>query len=79
MTKGEKEIIDFILTQTGVDLNKYRDSATRRFDTKTRFNVDWGMMSEPDKRKVRNLYHKYPHKFTMELCGVWLMTFTKGE
>lgn len=61
--------------QSGVDLNKYRDSTTRGFDKRNQIFVDASKMSKTERRSLGLLEtHKgYKTNISTELSGTWLL------
>lgn len=69
---------EFVKTQTGVDLEKYRDSTTRRFDKRGVIIVDWKRMPETARQKIMVLStRQYTNNIEIEEFGTWGMQIRK--
>jgi hypothetical protein len=63
----------FIQEQVGVDIDKYRDETTRRFDMQGGINVDWKRMPEDAKNKIQRLAAmQYDTNISLEDNGAWM-------
>ena len=73
--KTAKDIVPWVKHQSGVDLDKYRDSVTRGFDKRNQIFVDASKMSKTERRSLGMLEtHKgYKTNITTELSGTWLL------
>lgn len=73
--KTAKDIVPWVKHQSGVDLDKYRDSVTRGFDKRNQIFVDASKMSKTERSSLGLLEtHKgYKTNITTELSGTWLL------
>lgn len=73
--KTAKDIVPWVKHQSGVDLDKYRDSVTRGLDKRNQIFVDASKMSKTERRSLGLLEtHKgYKTNITTELSGTWLL------
>nr|DAV42949.1 MAG TPA: hypothetical protein [Bacteriophage sp.] len=73
--KTAKDIVPWVKHQSGVDLDKYRDSVTKGFDKKNQIFVDASKMSKTERRNLALLEtHKgYKTNISTELSGTWLL------
>lgn len=73
--KTAKDIVPWVKYQTGVDLDKYRDSSTKGFDKRNQIFVDASKMSKTERRNLALLEtHKgYKTNISSELSGTWLL------
>lgn len=73
--KTAKDIVPWVKHQSGVDLDKYRDSVTRGFDKRNQIFVDASKMSKTERHSLGLLEtHKgYKTNITTELSGTWLL------
>ena len=62
---------DFIKEQTGLDINKYRDEATRRFDKRNSILVDYKRMSKTDQQKFGEALRQKYSPYKTEVFGAW--------
>lgn len=69
--KTQKSIADFIKTQTKVDINKYRDDFTSRFEVKDGALIYWKDVPRTEKQSILNLGNRYGGKLTFEDVGSW--------
>ena len=71
--KSAKDIPNFIKNQTGIDINKYRDDTTRRFDARFYINVDWASMPASARRSLELLSRaNYSTTIQLEDQGAWM-------
>ena len=68
---AQKNITDFIKKQTNVDVNKYRDDFTSRFEVKDGVLLYWKDMPKTEKQTIQNLGNRYGNKLTFEDVGAW--------
>ena len=73
--KTAKDIVPWVKYQTGVDLDKYRNSVTKGFDKRNQIFVDSSKMSKTERRNLALLEtHKgYKTNISSELSGTWLL------
>ena len=73
--KTAKDIVPWVKHQSGVDLDKYRDSVTRGFDKHNQIFVDASKMSKTERRSLGLLetHKEYKTNITTELSGTWLL------
>lgn len=66
-------ISDFIKTQVNVDINKYRDEKTKRFDTRRYITVDWKRMPQTERQQLSHLtIASYSKTIDIEKQGTWM-------
>ena len=71
--KSAKDIPNFIKNQTGIDINKYRDDTTRRFDARFYISVDWASMPASERRSLELLSRaNYSTNIQLEDQGAWM-------
>lgn len=71
--KSAKDIPNFIKNQTGIDINKYRDDTTRRFDKRSYINIDWSSMPASARRSLELLSRaNYSTNIQLEDRGAWM-------
>lgn len=71
--KSAKDIPNFIKNQTGIDINKYRDDTTRRFDKRSYINIDWSSMPASARRSLELLSRaNYSTNIQLEDQGAWM-------
>ena len=68
---AQKNITDFIKKQTNVDVNKYRDDFTSRFEVKDGVLLYWKDMPKTEKQTIQNLGNRYGNKLAFEDVGAW--------
>lgn len=78
--KIQKSIAYFIKKQTKVDINKYRDDFTSRFEAKDGALIYWKDVPKVEKQSILNLSTKYGGKLLFEDVGSWgkLIRLKKG-
>lgn len=69
--KTQKGIADFIRKQTKVDINKYRDDFTSRFEVKDGALLYWKDVPKTEKQAIQDLGNRYGGKLTFESVGSW--------
>ena len=73
--KTAKDIVPWVKHQSGVDLDKYRNSLTKGFDKRNQIFVDASKMTKTERRNLALLEtHKdYKTNILTELSGTWLL------
>lgn len=72
-TARQAGIVNYISEQTGVDLNKYRDDTTRKYDKRDGINIDWNNVSKGDRQKILDLANRYGGgRYSVEDNGAWM-------
>ena len=72
-TAKQAGIVNYIYEQTGVNLNKYRDDTTRKYDKRDGINIDWNSIPKVDRQKILELSNRYGGgKYSMEDNGSWM-------
>ena len=66
MTAGE-----WIKNQVNVDIEKYRDSATKQFDMRGFITVNWKNMPRTERAYIEQLAQKYPNRIQLFDAGAW--------
>ena len=62
---------DWIKNQVNVDIEKYRDSATKQFDRRGYITVDWKSMPRTERAYIEQLAQKYPNRIQLFSAGAW--------
>lgn len=62
---------DWIKNQVNVDIEKYRDSATKQFDKRGLITVDWKRMPRAERAYIEQLATKYPNRIQLFDAGAW--------
>lgn len=68
----ERNPVDFVQHQLGLDLNKYRDSTTKRFDGRGFVTIDAKSVSKSDWRKIEMLAADYGGSMEIVRSGTWM-------
>ena len=66
-----KKIIEYVLTQVGVDLDKYRTDFTRGFERQGEIIVEYREIPRTDWRNVELLLSMKNSHIRIEDVGVW--------
>ena len=61
----------WIKNQVNVDIEKYRDSATKQFDRRGYITVDWKNMPRTERAYIEQLAQKYPNRIQLFDAGSW--------
>lgn len=67
----QKNIVEFIKTQTNVDVNKYRDDFTAKFEVKDGVLLYWKDVPKTEKQTIQDLRRRYNGKLNLEDVGAW--------
>ncbi len=67
----QKNITNFIRSQTNIDISKYRDDFTSRFEVKDGVLLYWKDVPKTEKQTIQNLGTRYGNKLTFEDVGAW--------
>ena len=62
---------DWIKNQVNVDIEKYRDNATKQFDKRGFITVDWKRMPRAERAYIEQLATKYPNRIQLFDAGAW--------
>ena len=62
---------DWIKNQVNVDIEKYRDNATKQFDKRGLITVDWKRMPRAERAYIEQLATKYPNRIQLFDAGAW--------
>lgn len=62
---------DWIKNQVNVDIEKYRNSATKQFDKRGFITIDWKNMSRTERAYIEQLAQKYPNRIQLFDAGAW--------
>lgn len=73
--KTAKDIVPWVKHQSGVDLDKYRNSVTKGFDKRNQIFVDASKMTKTERRNLALLETRkgYKTNISTELSGTWLL------
>lgn len=72
-TARQSDLIGYINKQVGVDLNKYRDDTTRKFDRRDGISIDWDSVPKNDRQKILDLANRYGgDRYSVEDNGAWM-------
>lgn len=72
-TARQAGIVSYISEQTGVNLNKYRDDTTRKYDKRDGINIDWNNVPNGDRQKILDLANRYGGgRYSVEDNGAWM-------
>lgn len=72
-TARQAGIVSYISEQTGVNLNKYRDDTTRKYDKRGGINIDWNNVPKGDRQKILDLANRYGGgRYSVEDNGAWM-------
>lgn len=66
MTAGE-----WIKNQVNVDIEKYRDSATKQFDKRGYITIDWNKMPRTERAYIEDIARRYPNRIQLFDMGAW--------
>ena len=75
--KSVKQAPDFIREQTGLDIEKFRNAASKQFEKRGQITIDISNMSQKERTKLTNALRQKYSPFTGEQSGTWLFTITK--
>lgn len=62
---------DWIKNQVNVDIEKYRDSATKQFDKRGFITINWKRMPRTERAYIEQLAQKYPNRIQLFDAGAW--------
>lgn len=62
---------DWIKKQVNVDIEKYRDSATKQFDKRGFITINWKNMPRTERAYIEQLAQKYPNRIQLFDAGAW--------
>lgn len=62
---------DWIKNQVNVDIEKYRDSATKQFDKRGFITINWKNMPRTERAYIEQLAQKYPNRIQLYDAGAW--------
>lgn len=62
---------DWIKNQVNVDIEKYRDSATKQFDKRGFITINWKSMPRTERAYIEQLAQKYPNRIQLFDAGAW--------
>ena len=74
-----QDISDYLSTQVKLDIDKYRDSTTKGFDTENYINIDYKAMPKTEQQKLNQALNKPYSPFTSEMSGTWMLTIQKKK
>lgn len=61
----------WIKKQVNVDIEKYRDSATKQFDKRGFITIDWKSMPRTERAYIEQLAQKYTNRIQLFDAGSW--------
>lgn len=70
-SKGRNPV-DFVQHQLGIDLNKYRDDTTKRFDGRGFVTIDAKSVPKSDWRKIEMLAADHGGSMEIARSGTWM-------
>lgn len=62
---------DWIKNQVNVDIEKYRDNATKQFDKRGFITINWKNMPRTERAYIEQLAQKYPNRIQLFDAGAW--------
>lgn len=65
-------VVDFVREQIGINLEKYRDETTRRFDKRGMITVDYQSMPKNEQRSLELLAVQYGGSLEISRSGTWM-------
>lgn len=77
--KTVKQAPEFIKEQVGLDISKYRNSASQQFEKRGQITIDISGMKQSDKTKLSNALRQKYSPYTGEQSGTWLFTIKKKK
>lgn len=75
--KTIKQAPDFIKEQVGLDITKFRNSASQQFEKRGQITIDITDMSQADRTRLSNALRQKYSPYTGEQSGTWLFTIKK--
>ena len=71
-SKNKRETAgEWIKNQTNVDIEKYRDDETRKFDRRGYITIDWKSMPQTERAYLEDIARRYPNRLQMFDMGSW--------
>ena len=58
-------ICEFFKANLGLDLNKYRDNDTRRYDIDSLLFINWSLIPEDKKLSIEKFANKHKNRFVI--------------
>lgn len=77
--KSVKQAPDYIREQTGLNITKFRNSASQQFERRGEITIDISDMSQGDRTKLANALRQKYSPYTGEQSGTWLFTIKKKK
>ncbi len=77
--KAAQKTRDWIKNQIDVDIDKYRNDTTRRFDNTKLTNVDWSSMPKTERRRIEELASRYGGSLKLHNNGAWMKAIQRIE
>lgn len=74
--KSVKQASDYIKEQVGIDISKYRNAASQRFEKRGQITIDISKMKKTEKNKLQTALNQKYSPFTGEQSGTWLFTIS---
>lgn len=65
------KIIEYVNKQIGIDLEKYRNNFTKRWENENEIIIEWREMKKTDFRKLELLVASKNSHIRMENVGAW--------